>query len=242
MTDPATTARRAPRTARAPWTARALAATVLSLSVVVSGPVAAAAAAGSSAGSATTGAATESSLQIEAQELAGEIQAEGQNLNRLAEAFDAATIRSQALSAQLATLQHKMAQTNVQVAVAHANLKEQALLAYLAGGAPLITFIPDHPGSDPSLTVSYAEIVAHGQQRAVRAYRAVLASQTRQSAAISRARTEANVTHLGVCSADRAAARRRWPSGNKPWMAYEAGWRSWWRRYRKPSSKPRRRR
>jgi cell wall-associated NlpC family hydrolase len=201
LTDPATTARRAPRAARI------LVATMLTLSLVGSGTIAAAAPGGSTGPSApTAGGETESALRIQAQELAGEIQVEGQNLNRLAEAFDAATIRSQQLGAQLNVLRRKMVQTDAQVAAARAELKAQALLAYLAGGAPLITYIPDRPGSDPALTVSYAEIVAHGQQRAVRAYRTVLATQTRQSATLARARVEANVT-LSELRADRAGAQ-----------------------------------
>ena len=90
--------------------------------------------------------------------------------------------------------------------VARANLKEQALLSYLAGGAPT-----DHPaartgrGSDPSLTVSYAEIVSGGQRRAVDAYRAVLASQTSQSKQLTAADRQALAT-LSELQTDRTAA------------------------------------
>jgi cell wall-associated NlpC family hydrolase len=169
---------------------------------------AASASATDAAGGATSPAASaaESALQVQAQELAGQIQSEGQNLDQLAEAFDAAQIRSQRLGAQLTDLHRRMTRTNAQVAAARAELKEQALLAYLAGGAPLITYFPDRPGSDPSLTVSYAQIVSQGQERAVHTYRAILAVQTRQSSALAKARGEVNRT-LSELKADRAAAQ-----------------------------------
>ena len=98
-----------------------------------------------------------------------------------------------------------MPKTDRQVTVARADLKEQALLAYLAGGAPIITELPGQPGSDPSLTVSYAQIVSGGQRRAVDAYRAVLASQTSQSKQLTAADRQVVAT-LAVLRTDRAAA------------------------------------
>ena len=147
----------------------------------------------------------ESALRIQAQELAGEIQSEGVQLDQLSEAYDAAHLRSQQLESKLQVLRTQMTKTDRQVTVARADLKEQALLAYLAGGAPLITELPGQPGSDPSLTVSYAQIVSGGQRRAVDAYRAVLASQTSQSKQLTAADRQVVAT-LAVLRTDRAAA------------------------------------
>jgi cell wall-associated NlpC family hydrolase len=154
-------------------------------------------------GAGTAGA--EASLQLEAQQLAGEIQTEGRDLGRLAEAVDAAQLHSQQLQTQLGVLQVAMVRTDGQVKVARADLREQALLSYLAGGAPIVTYSPSHPGSDPSLTVSYANIVSDGQRRAVDAYRAVLASQTRQSKQLTVDHRQA-VASLAALQADRVQA------------------------------------
>ena len=122
-------------------------------------------------GTATDPASAESSLRIQAQELAGQIQAEGVQLDQLAAAYEATQLRSQRLAGQLKVLQARMVHTDAEVTTARANLKEQALRAYLAGGAPIVSQLPGRPGLDKSLTVGYAEIVSGGQQRAVNAYR-----------------------------------------------------------------------
>ena len=184
---------------------------VLLASTVVTSSLFAASAAASAAGTGTgpeaSGGAggTETALRFQAQELAGEIQSEGVQLDQLAEAYDSAHLRSQQLESRLQVLRTQMAKTDGEVTVARADLKEQALVAYLAGGAPLISELPGRPGSDPSLTVSYAEIVSGGQRRAVDAYRAVLASQTSQSKQLTAADRQVVAT-LAVLRTDRAAA------------------------------------
>ncbi len=134
-------------------------------------------AAGPAAGAAGAGGSTsaEAALQVQAQELAGEIEADGRNLDRIAETLDAAQIRSQQLTTHLGALRATVAKTTAQVTTARTALREQAVISYVAGGSALTTNVPDRLGSDPSVTVSYAEIVAGGQRRAVAAYRAVLA-------------------------------------------------------------------
>ncbi len=179
-----------------PRTARALVAAALTAALITGAP-GAALAAGSTA--------TETALRTQAQELAGQIQAEGRNLDRMAEALDAAQIRDQQLTTQLGVLQAAMASTDARVTATRKALKEQALLAYLAGGAPLISSLPSRTGSDPSVTVAYAQIVAGGQLRAVAAYRTVLADQTRQARQLTDAQHQAAVTVVEL-RADRAAA------------------------------------
>jgi cell wall-associated NlpC family hydrolase len=144
-------------------------------------------------------------LQVEAQELAGEIEADGRNLDRIAEALDAAQIRSQQLTTRLRSLQATVARTTAQVAEARTALRDQAVISYVAGGASLITNVPDRMTSDPSLTVSYAEIVAGGQRRAVAAYRAVLVVQSRESKQVAVARAQAARTVVEL-QGDRTAA------------------------------------
>jgi len=190
-------------TSHLPRASRALAATAVAVALILTGATAASAT--GSTGATAGHVSTEASLQVQAQELAGQIQADGRNLDQLAESLDAAQIRSQQLAGQLSTLRAAMARTDTLAAAAKAALKEQALLAYLAGGAPLISQVPDKPGSDPSLTISYAEIVAGGQHRAVDAYRAELADEVRQSKQLNAANQQAATT-LADFQADRTAA------------------------------------
>jgi peptidoglycan DL-endopeptidase CwlO len=160
---------------------------------------------GADSGSGATTAGSEVALQVKAQELAAQIQADGQRLDQLAESFDAAVIRSQQLAAQQATLEAAIANTNAAVAAAKQQLKDQALLAYLTGGAPVINYVPDRPGSDPSLTISYAEIIAGGRQRAIDAYHTVLQTQATQSGQLVVEQRQAAVTVADI-KASRTAA------------------------------------
>ncbi len=160
-------------------------------------------AAGSGAGGATVTA--EGALRLQAEQLASQIQAEGVNLDQIAEQVDAAQLHNQQLNAQLSILKAGMVRTAGQVKVAKANLKRQALLSYLAGGAPTVAQLPGRPGLDRSLTVSYAEIASGGLGRAVDAYRAVLASQTQQAKQVTEADRQVLVS-LSKLQADRAAA------------------------------------
>ena len=123
----------------------------------------------------------------------------------MAESFDAARLRSQQLAARLRVLQADVARSDARVAAAEAALKEQALLSYLTGGAPLISELPKTQGSDASVTVSYAEIVTGGQHRAVETYRAVLAVQADQSKQLMDASRQAAAS-VAELAADRTAA------------------------------------
>lgn len=144
--------------------------------------------------SSTTSTPSVSDLQIRAQELAGQIAANGRSLDELSASYEAAQIQYQKLATQQAALRQAMAAAQAAVTTARQALKEQALLAYLAGGAPIISYLPDHPGLDPSLTVAYAEIVSGGQKDAVEAYRATLDAQTRQKSALDATTTQVQVT------------------------------------------------
>jgi peptidoglycan DL-endopeptidase CwlO len=190
-------------------TRRAFIASAMTLALIVTGSEAAWASVTNSSSDAAAGGgspATEASLQTEAQEIAGQIQSDGRTLDELDNAYGAAQIRYQQLSSQLASLRGAMRQTDAMVAKTRHDLKEQALLAYLAGGAPLLTYVPEKAGDDPSLTVSYAEIIAGGQQRAVQAYRATLAEQTAQQRQLATYQGQARDT-LTTISADQAAAQ-----------------------------------
>ena len=156
-------------------------------------------------GSGTGGSGPQASLQVQAQELAAQIQADGRRLDQMAEAVNAATLRSQQLTAQLAALQTEMGQTEAKTAAAKAALKQQAVMSYVVGGAPAVTSVPSGPASDPSLAIWYAEIVTGGQKRAIDAYRSALAEQSAQAQQVAAAQQDAAVT-LQQLVADRSAA------------------------------------
>ena len=157
-------------------------------------------------GSGAGGSPSVSSLQVQAQELAGEIDADGRQLDQLSAAYQAARMRYQQISTQEAATRRAMAGTTAAVAVARHNLRQQALLAYLTGGSPLISYIPDRPGLDPSLTTSYAEIISGSERDAVEAYRATLAEQGRQAAQLAAEASQAD-TVLAAARADAGQAQ-----------------------------------
>jgi cell wall-associated NlpC family hydrolase len=138
--------------------------------------------------------------------LAGRIQANGVQLDQLDEAYNAAQLQYQQLSSQEAGLEQTMAQTARTIAVARQELRSQALLDYITGGAPLITHIPVLP-SDPNLAMSYAEIIAGSQERAIDAYHQVMLAQAQEQKQLSSAEQQAAVT-LTAIESDRAAATR----------------------------------
>ena len=151
-----------------------------------------------------TPAAGAASLQVQAQELAGQIEADGRTLDELDAAYNGAQIRLQSLDTRIGSLQARMQHTAGLVSQARRTLKEQAILAYVNGGAPLV-YLPDHPGQDPSLTVAYAEIIAGGQERAAAHYRSDLRSMTDQATALRATQQQADVT-LAAIRTDQAHA------------------------------------
>ena len=100
------------------------------------------------AGAGRLHAAAEAALQVRAQELAGEIEADGRNLDRIAETLDAAQIRSQQLTTHLGALRATVAKTTAQVTTARTALREQAVISYVAGGSAADHQRP-RPAGDP---------------------------------------------------------------------------------------------
>ena len=156
-------------------------------------------------GSGPGAAPTEASLQLQAQELAAQIQADGRQLDKMAEAYNAAVIRGGQLATQVAGLKAESAKTAEQANQVRTALREQAVLSYVVGGAPLVGSVPGDPTQGRNLALSYAEIVSGGQKRALAAYRQVMAAQVAESQQLSAAQHEVAVT-LASVSADREAA------------------------------------
>lgn len=189
-------------------------------------PAAAATGGGGSSAAGTGGGSSLSILQAKAQELVGEIQADGRTLDELAASYQAAQINFRRLSDQQAALRRSMAAAAAAVATARQALKDQALMAYLAGGAPVISYLPGRPGLDPSLTIAYAEIVAGGQKAAAEDYRATLQAEARQKAKLEANSRQVSVTLASIRSDEQQAnatlaARQQALSQVKGQMAVE---------------------
>ncbi len=182
------------------------AALTLALSLAGPGMAWAAGAGGANGGGGSAGgtSGSEASLQIQAQELTGQIEANGVQLDQLDEEYNAAELQYLQLGSQVAGLEKAMAQTDRTAAAAKQELKNQAVLDYITGGAPVITHIPVLP-SNPDLATSYAEIIAGSQERAIEAYHQVMLDQARQEKQLTSARQQAAVTLTAIAS-DRAAA------------------------------------
>ena len=198
MTDPS---RRSPRVLRATAVSAALTVgAVLGTALVAAGP----ASATGSAGPSTT-APTEASLQTQAQELAAQIQADGRELDKMAEAYNAAQIRNAELVSRVAALQEQSVRAAAEAEAAREVLKQQVVLSYVVGGAPVVGPLPGSAGGTRNIALSYAEIVSSGQKRAIDAYRQAMAAQAAQARQLAADQHESAVT-LAAIEADRQAA------------------------------------
>jgi cell wall-associated NlpC family hydrolase len=168
---------------------------------------------GGTSGGTTGGPASEASLQIQAQELAGQIAAEGRTLDELDASYNAAQLRYQGLQTQISALKADITKTAAEVTASRNALRSQAVLAYVAGGAQIVAYHPDQPGEDRSLATSYAEIVAGGEKRAEATYRSTLATQSAQAAQLSATSQQAAIAlsdiHSNVAQATATLAARR---------------------------------
>jgi cell wall-associated NlpC family hydrolase len=151
---------------------------------------------------------SESSLQGQAELLAGQIDADGRTLDQLSEQLDAAQIRSQQLTSQLQVLRTGIARTHTKVVTDRTQLRKEALVAYVTGGAPIADDIPPgQTGTDPSLAVSYSEIVAANERRVLLSYETALDEQNRQSAQLTEALQQSSAVVVEL-RADQAAAAK----------------------------------
>jgi cell wall-associated NlpC family hydrolase len=200
MTPPEPISRRFPKIVTA-------AAVIITMAFVGTSGAAAsgAAASGANAQRAAGGAGSAADLQTQAQELVGQIEANGVRLDQLDESYNAAELQYQQLSSQEAALKKSIARTDLLSAATKRALKEQAILDYITGGAPLVTRVSDSAGSDPNLATSYAEIISGGQQRAISDYQSALALQANQSQRLQSAEDQASVAVADIHD-DRAAA------------------------------------
>ncbi|HXW35103.1 MAG TPA: hypothetical protein VEJ87_11035, partial [Acidimicrobiales bacterium] len=102
-----------------------------------------------------------SSDQAEAAQLAAQIQSEGQNLEILSQRFDSQEQQVQSLDIQIARNQALVARTKSRVEGARANLRHQALVAYMEGinGAG-IDSIFSSGGQEDSVAAEYRSVAS----------------------------------------------------------------------------------
>lgn len=134
------------------------------------------------------------SLQTQAEELAGQINADDQTLAQLDQSYDAGRIAYAQLQARRVALAGQMAASAQAVATARHALQQDAILAYLTGGAPIINR-PDELGAENAdITLAYASIVAGGAKADEDRYQATLDTEAKQRAAMASTIHDESVT------------------------------------------------
>lgn len=184
---------------------RTCASSALAVTLALGAPLAAALAIPSEAAASDNAAPAPTDLQSQAQEIASQIAADAVTLDQLDAAYNAATIRYQQLTGQEAALAKLIAQTANEAKTALQTLKQQAVLAYIAGGGPEVNYQSGQATRDPSLTLAYAEIVADGERSAATTYKASLAAETGQQKQLVAATHAAAVTLADVHAAETQA-------------------------------------
>lgn len=134
------------------------------------------------------------SLQTQAEELAGQINADDQTLAQLDQSYDAGRIAYAQLQTRRVALAGQMAASAQAVATARHALQQDAILAYLTGGAPIINR-PDELGAENAdITLAYASIVAGGAKADEDRYQATLDTEAKQRAAMAATIHDESVT------------------------------------------------
>ena len=177
--------------------ARAFGAAAVSLGLLAVNPA--------QAGAAISAPPSQAALEAEAQQISGQIEAEGHQLDILGEQYNGAVIRLQQLTTEEAQVSVAMATTDRAVDATRSALKDQALMAYVTGGGPLTPYASSSSINDATVKAAYAEIIAAGEKRAVASYRAALALQGRQAAQLAGARAQAAITLRDIRSDQTAA-------------------------------------
>jgi cell wall-associated NlpC family hydrolase len=148
---------------------------------------------------------SQSSLQARADQISSQIQADAQRLDLLDEQYNAAQIRYEQLSGQEEQVSVLMAETNQAVAGARHVLKEQAVLAYVAGGTSFTSYTPSQSITDPTLRSTYAEAVVGDEKQLITGYQGNLAQQARQASELAAAQRQAVIALADVRSNQAAA-------------------------------------
>jgi len=152
------------------------------------------------------GADTVASKQAEAQRIAQQLQSDGVRLGQLAEQYDQARIKADAVDQQAATAQTQLAQSDAALHAAMARVKAQAVDAYMGGnGLDTLSLAPSSPSTDPSRRDEYVDAVIGAQQDAIDGLRQARVQFDANQADLTRAKQAADLA-LAQVRANQAAA------------------------------------
>lgn len=108
-----------------------------------------------------------SSAQAEASQLNSQIQAEGERLDVLSQQYDAAEQQVQTLAAQVNQIQGQITVTKQKVATSRANLRQEALSAYMNGTDVGLEDLFAGPSAQASLSNEYRAVAAGNLSTAI---------------------------------------------------------------------------
>src|SRR5579875_723505 len=110
---------------------------------------------------------TPAALQSEAAALTQQIQVQGLRLDQLSEAVDAARLRAAGDRARLATTRRQLGRTDAALTATEAELRRQAVAAYLNAGAPTRAGMTVDTTGKVMIAEGYAEVLSGDEHRAM---------------------------------------------------------------------------
>jgi len=145
------------------------------------------------------------SAQAQASQLAAQIQAEGQHLEVLSQQYDAAEQQVQSLATQVSQIQGQIAVTKQKVATSRANLRREALSAYMSGTEVGLENLFSGPSANSSLANEYRTVAAGNLSTAIDSLNVAENSLNAQQAQLQSTESQAQTAASQAASARTAA-------------------------------------
>jgi cell wall-associated NlpC family hydrolase len=145
-------------------------------------------------------------VRAEADQLAAQIQAQGQQLAALSEQYDQDQIRVQQLDQQAAQTQAQIARTRAQVTAAQDNLRRQAIQQYMSGGNSSGLQQLFAPSGERAAIIQEYQQVANGNiSAAIDHFQQVQSVLTAQESQLQTTQTQARATLAAAQTARQGA-------------------------------------
>jgi cell wall-associated NlpC family hydrolase len=144
--------------------------------------------------------------QAQATALTNQIQAQGQQLAALSEQYDQAQIRVTQLDQQVAQTKTQIGQTKAHVTAAQANLRGQALQAYMSGGSDNgLDQLFTSGGEQSTVTAEYQNVASGNVANAIDRLNRVEATLTAQENQLQTTQSQAQAALAQVATAQQGA-------------------------------------
>ena len=149
----------------------------------------------------------EAADQAQALRLTNQIEAQGRQLDQLAEATNAAQIHSQQIEAQVQTTQRTLAATAQWVTAAAAQVRNQAVSAYVGQPQPSLMGLSMDPNAADAVALTYVESVARVEQQSIDRLQGLRKQQSLQLATLTRQQDQAHKTVVALQADQRNAQK-----------------------------------